>query len=396
MAKLLRYLLTYYILASLSAGRATAGLSRDSRRYFLSLSASTNFTYSESELRSHSDLNVCDNATWWPLTTVPESSHDFPSPYGTNAGLVISHCGQDLGWLEEEIERLRTCEIGGINVVSLHVYSKCGREIHGLPPWAVVTRMPNVGRNDQIIATHLATTTNPQPLTIFVKDSYYTNKRSEEERGLVDMCRFSNVALKNDIGLGCGMTPRQWITKKGRYASGSAWHVMGKLGEFKMDGYSAFSNGPNGESSQVPFQSPARPLKNWLETSGVLPYSKISQIFTPDETLVPVCYGGQFAVISENTRRVPQEGWAMLAGALSRGDNVEEGHFAERSWGALLTGSPRWENWLPIQERLLRDARIVHSFPLDGMLAGCGPAGPSVVPKNTTIVVQANGITVHP
>ena len=359
-----RCLLAYHIISSICVDRAAAGIS-------LSLSVGKWASNSKAMPVRHG-LGVCNNATWWPLTTVPEVRH--PSPHATKSGLVIAHCAQDLSWVAEDIERLRTCEHGRINVVSIHVYSKCGNAIHNLPPWAKVTRMTNVGRNDHIMAWHLANNVL-KPLTIFIKDSYYANRRLSHEHKLVDMCTFSNAALQNGIGMGCGTHPRHWITQEGRYASGSVWHAVNDLVQFQIDSYQPFSDGPR--ASKVPFQSPNRPLNNWLEQLHVVPHDKLRKIFKPGR-LVPVCYGGQFAVKRENVKRVSREGWDNLAESLVRGDNVEEGHFAERSWGALLTEDPRWKNWNDVQRALLDHSRIVHRHPLDGMLTGCGPPGPII------------------
>jgi len=52
--------------------------------------------------------------------------------------------------------------------------------------------------------------------------------------------------------------------------------------------------------------------------------------------LVQVCYGGIFAASYRNIMRVDESVWTGAEVALSRGDNIEEGHFMERSWGRLL------------------------------------------------------------
>jgi hypothetical protein len=51
----------------------------------------------------------------------------------------------------------------------------------------------------------------------------------------------------------------------------------------------------------------------------------------------PVCYGGTFAAMRSSIRARPHATWAALEQSLRRGDNIEEGHFVERMWGALLT-----------------------------------------------------------
>ncbi len=52
--------------------------------------------------------------------------------------------------------------------------------------------------------------------------------------------------------------------------------------------------------------------------------------------LVQVCYGGVFAASYLNIKMVDHSTWKRIEEALSRGNNVEEGHFMERSWGSLL------------------------------------------------------------
>jgi hypothetical protein len=49
-----------------------------------------------------------------------------------------------------------------------------------------------------------------------------------------------------------------------------------------------------------------------------------------------VCYGGIFAASTENVFKQNLRVWTTLEKALERGDNILEGHFAERIWGSLL------------------------------------------------------------
>jgi hypothetical protein len=59
--------------------------------------------------------------------------------------------------------------------------------------------------------------------------------------------------------------------------------------------------------------------------------------------LVPLCFGGVFATywgqIASNDAPLTQEGWNVVTQALSRADNLEEGHYMERWWGDLLSWS---------------------------------------------------------
>ena len=50
----------------------------------------------------------------------------------------------------------------------------------------------------------------------------------------------------------------------------------------------------------------------------------------------PVCYGGGFSALADGVRQLPLSAWEGLRDALVRGDNIEEGHYAERLWAVLL------------------------------------------------------------
>ena len=60
--------------------------------------------------------------------------------------------------------------------------------------------------------------------------------------------------------------------------------------------------------------------------------------------LVPMCCGGVFATLwgqlSSEDSPVTLLGWKVITDALSRGDNIEEGHYMERSGQILCRGPP--------------------------------------------------------
>jgi hypothetical protein len=53
--------------------------------------------------------------------------------------------------------------------------------------------------------------------------------------------------------------------------------------------------------------------------------------------LVPVCFGGSFITSHRTIEQSPVKNWTAIVHALSRGDNIEEGHYMERLWAQLLT-----------------------------------------------------------
>jgi len=52
--------------------------------------------------------------------------------------------------------------------------------------------------------------------------------------------------------------------------------------------------------------------------------------------LTSVCYGGNFAVKASQIY-AKKDLLGKMASSLSRGDSIEEGHFAERSWAGILS-----------------------------------------------------------
>ena len=55
-----------------------------------------------------------------------------------------------------------------------------------------------------------------------------------------------------------------------------------------------------------------------------------------ERALWPVCYGGLFGATRTAIHRTSKASWEQLRDSLTRGDNIEEGHYAERSWAGLL------------------------------------------------------------
>ena len=358
----------------------------------------------------HSLDSVCSNGVWQPLTSTvrddlpKDSSWPFlkaAAPVVAKADMVVAHCSEDLSWITKSVAKVRNCPAGGIEVENVYVYSKCGKPVTGMPPNASLTHLPNVGRNDHTFAYHLARDIPVKPITIFIKDTYHTNRRFGKELEVLGLCHFVTVAMQNGMGFGCGMRPRMFrfngqrvrgiepdgrltrgqparpdalpltvldYSKVGRLVKSSAWHMPSMLGGFSMDDYKSFSTT---KKALTPFRAPFRPLRRWAKHIQVIPPRAVDRIF--DRKLIPVCYGGQFAAVKENIERVGHKGFANLRDALTRGDNIEEGHFAERLWAALLTSKPFWPDFERIEKRLVSLSGFVHNEPCDGMLIDCLP-----------------------
>ena len=86
------------------------------------------------------------------------------------------------------------------------------------------------------------------------------------------------------------------------------------------------------------------------------------------QQLLPVCYGGTFAFTRASARAHPQYMWDSFAAALSSADDLELGHYMERSWVATF----------PVQRGV--GGFVLHRPPL-GSLGGAAhpcPAGKGV------------------
>ena len=133
---------------------------------------------------------------------------------------------------------------------------------------------------------------------------------------------------------------------------------------FRMDEYRRVSESESESISnnKVEFMAQHRPLGRWLESVGVLAAEQFLELekrarktlqktgggrgnntttvtgpFDLDNTYVPICYGGMFLSSIRSIVDSPVQDWAPIVDSLSRGDNIEEGHYMERSWAALLS-----------------------------------------------------------
>ena len=95
-----------------------------------------------------------------------------------------------------------------------------------------------------------------------------------------------------------------------------------------LDEYSMTSHLRAKTDSDFEFKSSYKNLGEWSRDVGLL---------YPDSDLIPVCYGGMFMTQKRGLWKQPREVWNNLEKSLSRGDNIEEGHFVERSWASIVS-----------------------------------------------------------
>jgi len=303
--------------------------------------------------------------------------------------IVISHCREPL---DEHLGQLcQRIMASGFTIVNVTIYTKCGEQPWRLP-WPspdvergrddsagqsetppVVTAtfgegkpvdqwsdkeystharrlshvvvLPNVGRCDHSYAHHFASMPSEgPPLLLLTKDTDIAQRFHQPMNVMTPPRLDSALQVAALHGFGCATT----------YTSGSAYFLWDKIIRHSVPCHSQDSAiATNATISSLRkvndcmthkkgFQAPTRPLGRWAESVGLNA--------STTQAIAPVCVGGSFAVSRVAAQRAPLNfGWGPVARALGRGDNIEEGHFMERLWAMLLSGSLPF----PLQRRLV-------------------------------------------
>ena len=120
-------------------------------------------------------------------------------------------------------------------------------------------------------------------------------------------------------GFGCFEQPRKLLNIYPSYY----YDVETLNGYQSKDGYVRLDRD---EKIDVPFPSEFENFGEWIDSLD-------TNLQSP---FIPVCMGGMFSsTVSQLKKR--KSVWGTIENKLSRGDNIEEGHFAERSWAGLLS-----------------------------------------------------------
>ena len=247
--------------------------------------------------------------------------------------IVISHCRKDLHWLSDYTR--------GFDIASVHVITKCGVPVSGVPKHMNATTtievLPNVGRCDHSYAHYITTILDKKmkikangngedeeknSVVLFLKDDMSTenlHQGDQMEKSWNDVESMLQVSFSAN-GFSCGTV----ISKSSRR---SAYHKLGRLFKFKMKVYTSNKKVYADHGDDAPFNSDITDLGSFINIidPGPLP------------ELVQVCYGGSFAASVSNIRKTKSSTWETAEKILSRGDNILEGHCMERSWGMLLS-----------------------------------------------------------
>ena len=253
-------------------------------------------------------------------TPQANSDDDFSSP---KVHIILSHCKSSLEWLNSFIE--------GHNISSIHIVSKCGEPVIGAPEIATIEVYANVGRCDHTYAYYITSILSnlllpedeEDSIVVFLKDDM-SSQNLHQSGHWNDFSAMIQLA-SSDNGFACGVVPGE--VDFGPYSFFlSAYHETKTLLDFKMDDYGR--NIKQYDSDGIEFKSTHTSLRSWYASLG---------IEGPPAEVVQVCYGGVFAASVSNIMKTSMETWKGIEKSLSRGNNIQEGHYAERSWGSLLS-----------------------------------------------------------
>lgn len=257
--------------------------------------------------------------------------------------IVISYCKSDLSWLSNEKILPK-----GMPIKSIHIISKCNEKVIGAPSIATIEELPNIGRCDHSYAYYITTVLKQKvkedeekdAIVLFLKDDI-----SEENKHQGNFFKFESLSYMVNMaaspnGFQCRLTldPKRRIqytnpeTNETHKVIMSAYFDSEALSHFRMDEYE--QNMKNYTATdQVEFKSNFTNLGVYSQSLGIGPMQKI----------VPVCYGGVFAASVTQIKQRDLSLWKRIQASLERGNNIEEGHFVERSWAYLL--SPPLEDY---------------------------------------------------
>lgn len=259
----------------------------------------------------------------WKANTF--SPLDNKDPDTKRIHIVISHCKNDLWWLSNFTK--------GHDIASTHVITKCGIPVEGAPDSATIQVLPNVGRCDHTYAYYINKLLDQKIVKGEEKDSivvFLKDDMSQENFHQVlggkwrDLDSLIRLASSTN-GFGCGVElPDTSDELKGM--SPSAYHDTSVFFEFRMHHF--YGRNEKGYTKDgVEFFS------NYT-TLG--PFYRSLVATEPTQEVMQVCFGGIFAVSYLNIKKVDSSVFQKAEKLLSRGDNIQEGHYMERSWASLF------------------------------------------------------------
>ena len=156
----------------------------------------------------------------------------------------------------------------------------------------------------------------------------------------------------SDAGFGCvqklPLPPFFW--KKRKHAP-LELHLKAYVNQFTISEYKPMTINDRNEDSVLTKRNYTN-LGEWSKSIGLVVF--------PDSEYINMCYGGNFLVEKKGILLQSEDAWKNMTISLSHGDNIQEGHFAERSWASIVAPPP-----LDLPMNVLSDAiRVVQHVPL--------------------------------
>jgi len=248
---------------------------------------------------------------WKGHERVPGKEIDLSS---IDIHIVVAYCSSDLGWIANHDKMRR------FNYASTTIISKCGNPVEGVPEGSKIVELPNAGRNDHSFAYYItnlldtvlaeSNSDKDNSVVFFLKDN--ANKSNGWVHEIINMVEFA----ASDIGFACGTPGPQGYSAYADYDVLSSFSSPGYVQRYEVEG-----------AKNAGFKSEYDNLRHWHTSLGV----------APREELVQACFEGRFSASVSQIKKVEDGVWRKIEEDLRRGDNIEEGHFAERTWGMLLS-----------------------------------------------------------
>lgn len=279
----------------------------------------------------------------------------WPRPVGFSAEIIISHCVQPMTWLGGFLSEL---ERHSATVVKITIIAKCGLSgasyAHGdLPagtPSPQLRESANVGRCDHTWASYFHDSHGPLASRIFcLKDSY-------DQHAMFPIVPTRDLAESSQEGFACAyrMHPR---TDQGVQLM---LCEAEPLFQFSLDRYEMLHDQSRNltptimprqqENRNSSFTATLRPYGMWARAvlrDTVMWQRAQRDVRTKANPVWPICYGGGFATTREAVQQIAPETWRAIAESMERGDNIEESHYMERTWAALLAPPEMWQHVTP-------------------------------------------------
>ncbi|CAJ1954696.1 unnamed protein product [Cylindrotheca closterium] len=274
--------------------------------------------------------DTVDGSLW--RGTLPSYQWKAATLKNVQADLVVSHCDLPLDWIFKWTK--------AITFDKITVISKCGKPVEGAPPNANIVTLPNLGRCDQSYAHYLLNHYDDygeydapaadkegqdhrkDKLIVFTKDNDNMNRDIvSRHRSFEEM-----VTIAQSTGFACqeeqlwGYSPDHYF----KICQPSAYMNWTAMAPYSRDTYVRL---PRDDASEFPSRN-GKTLKDYILKLNIP---------APESDIAPMCFGGNFLFNAKYLRQHPKELWERLEKSLSRGNNIAEGHYAERLWAHLLS-----------------------------------------------------------